>query len=100
MPDFKRRRGESAKAWSARLGKVNRTILSARQLDELTLHRVQAGRALRREARGRRKAASLAEEAGDGLDSETLRRCKEAVRALSVEDRRRLLRWVETTFDD
>ncbi len=99
MPDFKRRRGESAAAWCTRLGAVDMAALSPRQLEELTLRRVLAGQALQREVRSRlRKAAAPPDEADDAPESEALRRCKEAVRALSAEDRRQLLRWVEAFF--
>ena len=101
MGDFKRRRGESASGWYARLGDVNMADLSPLQLDELTLRRVLAVRALRREGRSRlRRQAALADEANGGPKSADLRRCMEVVRALSAEDRRRLVRWVETTLDE
>ncbi len=98
MADFKRRRGESASAWCARLGDENMASLSPRQLDELTLHRVLAAQALRREVRGRLRKTAVPADGADGPESEDLRSCKQAVRALSAADRQRLMDWVETSF--
>jgi len=93
MSEFKKQRGESAAAWCARLSEIEMAGLSPRQVEELTLRRVIAGRALRREARGREQPSVGA---NGGPDSHELRRCKEAVQALSDEDRRRLIKWLDT----
>ncbi len=99
MSEFKRRRGESASAWCVRLGAVDMAALSPAQVDDLTLRRVLAGRALQREARRRRKHAPDGTD-GDGLETKAFRRCLAAVLALSAEERRRLKQWLDATFTD
>ena len=64
------------------------------------MRRVLAGRTLQRKVRGRlRKAAALTNEGDDGPESDALRRCKEAVRALSAEDRRQLVQWIASLVE-
>jgi hypothetical protein len=96
MADFKRRRGESASQWCARLGATNMSALTPHQLEELTLRRVLADQAARRENRRRRAGAEAND--SNGHESEELCRCKDLARALSLDDRRRLMQWVETNL--
>ena len=98
MGEFKRRRKESTAQWRARLAGMDASALTPTQLDELTLRRLQAERAARR---GLRRTANRATtDAALASDSQALLRCMELIRALSAEDRRRLLRWLEGSFDD
>jgi hypothetical protein len=92
MTGFRRRKGETAGEWAARLNRVDASTLSPRRLEDLTLCRVLAGRALRREsaARGGRDGHA----AGEPPQSKDLLRCIEAARALSPDDRRRLIQWL------
>jgi hypothetical protein len=89
MMGFRRRKGETAGEWAARLNRVDASTLSPRRLEDLTLCRVLAGRALRRE-----NAAHGGRAAGEPPHSRNLLRCMEAARALSPDDRRRLIQWL------
>jgi hypothetical protein len=91
MPEFKRRRGETASAWHARLTAVDMSRLTGKQLDELTFSRLQAAQAKRRQARRQAQGRN----GGADSDSVDLLRCKDAVQALSQDDRRRLVQWIE-----
>ena len=93
MPSFRRNRRETASAWAARLSRVDPSALTPEQLEELTLRRLLAERALKREKGGRVPIE-------DAPESEELRRCKECVRALASEDRRRLLEWADNGLRD
>ena len=97
MSRFSRRKAESAADWAARLGGEDAVRLTPDQVTELTLRRLLAERAAKR---GR--AAPSAAPAGDGETGggEDLRRCKNAVRALSPEDRRELARWLASGLMD
>jgi hypothetical protein len=97
MPDFKKRRRESVSAWFARLSTVDMAALNPGELDDLTLRRVLATQAVRRELR-RRGGRNRSN--GDAEDSADLRQCKEQFRALSSDDRRRLMQWAEKDLPD
>ena len=100
MSEFKRRRGEPASAWCARLGGLDMEALSAHQVEELTLRRVLAGRAARRETRDRLRQSAACGLVTNGSESADVRRCKEIIQALSDEDRRQLMRWLEESFPE
>jgi hypothetical protein len=101
MPSFQRRPGESAACWLARLRGVDAAALSHRKLKDLTACRIEAELAGRREA-PRRAAAGPEEAAPPPLPEppDALQECKEAVRALSPQDRLRLIWWLHSGMAD
>jgi hypothetical protein len=98
MADFKRRRRESASEWCTRLSATDMSALTPDQLEELTLRRVLADQAARRENRRRRAAADA--QGANGHESEALRRCKDLARTLSPDDRRRLMEWAAANLPE
>jgi hypothetical protein len=88
MPDFRRRDGESALAWAGRLRFADVFALTAGEQDDLHAQRGLAAAAVEAEEE---QQAALARAAAE---SEALRACKTAVRAMTPADRLALLHWL------
>ena len=100
MSDFGRRKGESASGWAARLARVDPSGVTLHQLDDLTACHILAAMAAKREEQVRRRRGPGLASTPRASDSAALRRCKEAVHALSPEDRRRFVQWVVNGMPD
>lgn len=96
MSKFSRRRAESADEWLARLAREDAGPLTPDEVTELTLRRLLAERAVKR---GRASPRGNPSTAGGEAGSGDLQRCKDAVRALSPEDRRELAQWLAAGAD-
>jgi hypothetical protein len=99
MPKFRRRSGETAAEWYDRLSRVDAAALKPRQLDDLTLRRIEAERARRREGAAP-AAGGPAPPVAAAAPPDAFQQCKEAVRALSPEDRLRLIWWLQSGMAD
>ena len=101
MPNFQRHPGESASDWRARLRGVDAAALPLRRLNDLTACRIEAELAERRErSRPAAKAPPPPPPEPPEPPPDFLEQCKDAVRALSPEDRLRLIWWLQSGMAD